>query len=73
LARRPTLCSAKFKPRAKLGLLLESAKPYCTDDEFLAPRAEPFAILNNSGFRAARKLAITMHDQYETRREKWKN
>lgn len=54
-------------PADKLGLLLESAKPYCTDDEFLAGRAEAFAILNKSGFRAARTFAITMHDQYKTR------
>jgi len=54
-------------PADKLGSLLESAKPYCTDEEFLAGRAEAFAILNKSGFRAARTFAINMHDQYKTR------
>jgi hypothetical protein len=54
-------------PADKLGLLLESAKPYCTDEEFLGIRAEAFAILNKSGFRAARTFAITMHDEYKTR------
>ena len=54
-------------PADKLGLLLESAKPYCTDDEFRVGRAEAFAILNKSGFRVARTFAITMHDQYKTR------
>jgi len=54
-------------PADKLGSLLESAKPYCTDEEFLAGRAEAFAILNKSGFRAARTFAINMHDQYKAR------
>jgi hypothetical protein len=54
-------------PTEKLSLLLESARPYCTDEEFLAGRADAFAVLNKSGFRAARSFAITMHDQFKTR------
>ncbi len=59
--------TGKKTPAEKLSLLLESAKPYCTDEEFLAGRAEAFAILNKSGFRAARMFAITMHDQFKMR------
>jgi hypothetical protein len=54
-------------PADKLNLLLESAKPYCTEEEFLAARAEAFAILNKSGFRTARTFATTMHDQFKIR------
>jgi hypothetical protein len=54
-------------PADKLNLLLESAKPYCTEEEFDAGRAEASAILNSSGFRAARAFAITMHDEFKTR------
>jgi hypothetical protein len=54
-------------PAAKIDLLLESAKPYCTEEEFLAGRAEAFAILNKSGFRAARTFVTTMHDQFKAR------
>ena len=54
-------------PADKLDLLLESAKPFCTEEEFLAGRAEAFAVLNKSGFRAARALAIAMHDQFKVR------
>jgi len=52
-------------PAEKLSLLLESARPYCLEEEFLAGRAEAFAILNKSRFRAARTFAIAMHDQLE--------
>jgi len=51
----------------KLNLLLESARPYCTEEEFQLGRAEAFAILRKSGFRPARAFAIKMHDQYKTR------
>ena len=54
-------------PAEKLNLLLESARPYCSEEEFQAGRAEAFAILNKSGFRAARTFATTMHDQFKTR------
>jgi len=54
-------------PTEKLSLLLESARPYCTAEEFQAGRAEAFAILNKSGFRAARTFATTMHDQFKIR------
>lgn len=54
-------------PAEKLSLLLESARPYCPEEEFLAGRAEAFAILNKSGFRAARTFAIAMHDQLKIR------
>ena len=54
-------------PADKLNLLLESAKPYCTEEEFLAARAEAFAILNKSGFRTARTFATAMHDQFKIR------
>ncbi len=54
-------------PADKLILLLESTKPYCTEEEFRAGRAEAFAILNKSGFRAARTFAITMHDHLRIR------
>jgi hypothetical protein len=54
-------------PADKLNLLLQSAKPYCTDDEFLAGRDEAFAILSKSGFRAARTFAIAMHEQLKIR------
>lgn len=54
-------------PTEKLSLLLESARPYCTEEEFQAGRAEAFAILNKSGFRAARTFATTMHDQFKIR------
>ena len=51
----------------KLNLLLESARPYCPEEEFLASRAEAFAILSKSGFRAARTFVIAMHDQLKIR------
>jgi hypothetical protein len=54
-------------PADKLNLLIESTKPYCTEEEFATGRAEAFAILNTSGFRAARTFAITMHDQFRLR------
>ena len=54
-------------PADKLNLLLESTKPYCTEEEFLAGRSEAFVILNKSGFRAARTFAIAMHDQLKIR------
>jgi len=54
-------------PAEKLSLLLESAKPYCPEEEFVAGRAEAFAILDKSGFRAARTFAIAMHDQLKIR------
>jgi hypothetical protein len=54
-------------PADKLNLLLEAAKPYCTQEEFFAGQGEAFAILNKSGFRAARAFAITMHDRFRTR------
>jgi hypothetical protein len=54
-------------PAEKLSLLLESARPYCPEEEFLAGRAETFAILSKSGFRAARTFAIAMHDQLKIR------
>jgi hypothetical protein len=54
-------------PAEKLSLLLESARPYCPEGEFLAGRAEAFAILNKWGFRAARTFAIAMHDQLKIR------
>jgi len=54
-------------PGERLSLLLESVRPYCTEEEFQACRAEVFAMLSNSGFRPARKLAISMHDQFKAR------
>ena len=54
-------------PADKLNLLLESTKSYCTEEEFLAGRSEAFAILNQSGFRAARTFAIAMHDHFKIR------
>jgi hypothetical protein len=54
-------------PAEKLSLLLESSRPYCPEGEFLAGRAEAFAILNKWGFRAARTFAIAMHDQLKIR------
>jgi len=54
-------------PARKLDLLLESARPYCTEEEFLTTRAEAFAILTKSGFKTARKFAITMHGQFKMR------
>ena len=54
-------------PAEKLSLLLESARPYCPEEEFLAGRAEAFGILNKSGFRAARTFAIAMHHQLKIR------
>lgn len=54
-------------PADRLNLLLESAKPYCTEEEFLAGRAEAFAVLNKSGFRAARTFVTAMHDQFKVR------
>jgi hypothetical protein len=54
-------------PAEKLSLLLESARVYCPEEEFLAGQAEAFAILNKSGFRVARTFAIAMHDQLKIR------
>jgi hypothetical protein len=54
-------------PAEKLDLLLESARPYCTEEEFLAARAEALALLARSGFRAARQFAVAMHDQFKLR------
>jgi hypothetical protein len=54
-------------PADKLALLLESVRPYCTQEEFLAGRAEAFAMLSKSGFRTARSFAIAMHDELRAR------
>jgi hypothetical protein len=54
-------------PAEKLDLLLESARPYCTEEEFLAARTEALALLARAGFRAARQFAVAMHDQFKLR------
>lgn len=54
-------------PADKLNLLLESLKPYCTEEEFRGSRDEAFAILTKSGFRTARSFAIALHDQFKAR------
>jgi hypothetical protein len=54
-------------PADKLNLLLESIKPYCTEQEFRTSRDEAFAVLTKSGFRAARSFAIALHDQFKAR------
>jgi hypothetical protein len=54
-------------PAEKLSLLVESIRPYCTEEEFQTCRAEAFAVLAKSGFRPARKLVIAMHDQFKVR------
>jgi hypothetical protein len=55
------------KPAEKLSLLLESVRPYCTEEEFQVCQSEAFAILAKSGFKAARKFATTMHDEFRIR------
>ena len=54
-------------PEERLALLLESLKPYCTEEEFNDCRAEALAVLAQSGFKSARKLAVAMHDQFRLR------
>jgi hypothetical protein len=54
-------------PADKLGILVESIRPYCTEEELQACRTEVFAVLRRTGFREARKLAITMHDRFKLR------
>lgn len=54
-------------PVERLSLLLESLKPYCTEEEFQRCQTEAFAVLAKSGFRPARKFAIAMHDEFKAR------
>lgn len=54
-------------PADKLNLLLESVKPYTTEEEFRVGRDETLAMLAKSGFRAARSFAIALHDQFKAR------
>jgi hypothetical protein len=54
-------------PEEKLMLLLESLKPFCTEEELSACRIEATKILAELGFRTARNYAISMHDQFKMR------
>jgi len=54
-------------PADKLSLLLESIKPYSTEEEFRISHNEAFAILKKSGFRVARSFATALHDQFRAR------
>jgi hypothetical protein len=54
-------------PAEKLELLLESLLPYCTEEEYQTCRAEGLEIFKKSGYKPARKFAISMHDQFKRR------
>ncbi len=54
-------------PEERLAALLESLKPYCTEEELASCRQEALSILEKSGFRSARKYAVAMHDEFKLR------
>lgn len=54
-------------PQERLSLLIESLKPYCSDEETSACSEQAAAILNESGFRPARNYLVSMHEQFRTR------
>lgn len=51
----------------RLTLLLESLKPYCTQEEFESYFNEAFVQFGNSGFRPARDFVVRMHDELKLR------
>ena len=51
----------------RLGLLLESLKPYCTQEELESYFKEAFAQFASSGFRQARDFVVRMHDELKLR------
>ncbi len=59
--------SAYKAPEERLAALLESLKPYCTEEELASCREETLSILEKSGFRSARKYAVAMHEDFRLR------
>ncbi len=51
----------------RLGLLLESLKPYCTEEGFADYRSRAFDLLKESGFRLARDFVVKAHDHARAR------
>jgi hypothetical protein len=41
--------------------------PYCSEGEFERSKADAMAVLAQSGFRQARKLVVSIHDEYKAR------
>ena len=56
-------------PEEKLSLLLDF-REYCTAEEWESCRQKAFAILDKSGFRAAREYAVEMHNEFRERAKK---
>jgi hypothetical protein len=59
--------SHESTPVARLNLLLDSSKEYCSEEEFERAWAEAFAILEYSGFREAREFAVKLHNDLRAR------
>ena len=54
-------------PEQRLALLLESLKPYCTDEVFENCESEAFQYLEQLGFRQARDFVVRTHNEFRTR------
>lgn len=59
--------SVQKTPEERLDLLMESFREYCTDDEFVCCQAEVRSVFKRAGFREARDVVVTMHDQFRAR------
>jgi len=49
-------------PEERLGLLLESLKELCAEEEYQQYRREAFEVLERLGFRPAREFVVQLHD-----------
>lgn len=54
-------------PEERLHLLLESLKEYCTEEELEQCQRDAFEVLLSGGFRQARTLVVSLHDQFRAR------
>jgi len=54
-------------PQERVALLLESLKPYCTDEEFENCRTEALQYLEQLGFRQARDFVVRTHNEFRAR------
>jgi hypothetical protein len=59
--------AAQPTPEERLHLLLETLKDYCSEEEHRAAETQVLAALRERGFRAARELAIGLHEEFRVR------
>ncbi len=59
--------SAHKTPEERLAALLESLKPYCTEEELESCRQETLSLLEKSGFRLARQNVVARHEEFRQR------